>query len=84
MKNLNESLMMLAIAAGFVTVVFIIAKYAYLIKKAMIEKGLANEESNSKAKYIDIGCIVIGLGLGFIVSSVFVPETEIPAGCVVE
>ena len=72
MEKLNEALSLLALITGFVIIAFIIAKYTYLIKKAMIEKGLATAQSNtSKAKYIDIGCIVIGLGLGLLTSSIF-------------
>ncbi|MDH7444381.1 hypothetical protein [Aquimarina sp. 2201CG14-23] len=71
MKNLNE---FLAIATMFIAVllmVFIIARYTYLIKKAMIEKGVYLESKNHKFKYLDIGCIVFGLGVGLLVSSIF-------------
>jgi len=71
MENINEALGMLVIVIGFVVIVFILAKYTYLIKKAMIEKGLAVAPSKNNGKYVDIGCIIVGLGLGFLVSSVF-------------
>ncbi|NRB62011.1 MAG: hypothetical protein HRU40_03095 [Saprospiraceae bacterium] len=71
MENLNEALGGLVIITGAILVVYIISKYTYLIKKAMIEKGLLTQQSNQKVKYIDIGCIVIGLSVGLLVSSVF-------------
>ncbi|MEM7087159.1 MAG: hypothetical protein AAF489_13310 [Bacteroidota bacterium] len=71
MENLNEALGMLAIIIGLVSVVFIIAKYTYLIKKAMIEKGVMNQPNHRRTTYTDIGCIILGLGIGFMVSSIF-------------
>ena len=37
----------------------------------MIEKGLANQESSKKMQYVDIGCIVLSLGMGLMVSTIF-------------
>jgi hypothetical protein len=71
MGNLSESLMMLALVAGVTTIVFIIARYNYLIKKAMIEKGLTSNQRDVKGKFLDLGCIVVGLGIGFLVSSIY-------------
>ncbi len=72
MEKLDEVFIMLILAIGMGVVVFILAKYNYLIKKAMIEKGLiANQLTNQKLKYLDVGCIIVGLGLGFIVSSIY-------------
>jgi len=71
MENLNEALGMSALMIGVVIIVFIISKYTYLVKKAMIEKGVMNQQIQNKTTYTDIGCIVLGLGIGFIVSSIF-------------
>lgn len=71
MENIQEALGALFLMAGVVIVVFIIAKYNYLIKKEMIEKGLANQESSKKMQYVDIGCIVLSLGMGLMVSTIF-------------
>jgi len=67
----NDLIMGLGMILGLVTITFIIAKYNYLIKKAMIERGLSSEPSNGKLRYLDIGSIVLGLGLGLIISSIF-------------
>lgn len=71
MEHIQEALGALFLMAGVVTIVYIIARYSYLIKKAMIEKGLANSETSKKMQYLDLGCIVLSLGLGLIVSTIF-------------
>lgn len=71
MENYQEALGALVLMAGVVVVVFIIAKYTYLIKKAMIEKGLVSQANPRKMQYIDMGCIIGGLGIGLLVSTVY-------------
>ena len=71
MENLNEFLVGLTFALTLVVIVFIIAKYTYLIKKQMIENGVYLERANNRFKYLDIGCIVFGLGIGLLASSAF-------------
>ena len=71
MENYQEALGALFLMTGVVIVVFIIAKYTYLIKKAMIEKGLATSSNSKRMQYIDIGCIVGGLGVGLMISTIF-------------
>lgn len=71
MENVQEALGALFLVLGLVAVIFIIARYTYLLKKAMIEKGLQPSPSNKRMQYVDIGCIVLGLGMGLMVSSVF-------------
>jgi len=75
MKNLNEVLAFISIIIAVLLVVFIIARYTYLIKKALIEKGMYLDQKNNKFKYLDIGCIVFGLGIGLFVSSIFTTFT---------
>lgn len=71
MEHIQEALGALFLMTGVVIVVYIIARYSYLIKKAMIEKGLAHPETSKKTQYLDIGCILLSLGLGLIVSTIF-------------
>lgn len=71
MENLAEGLAIVSILCGTVLIVFIVARYTYLVKKTMIEKGLTTLQPNLKLKYLDIGCIVIGLGVGIMISSIF-------------
>lgn len=71
MESTRDLLMGLGMITGIVLIIFTIAKYNYLIKKAMIDRGLTKEQSNTKLRYLDFGCIVLGLGVGLVVSSVF-------------
>ena len=71
MEHIQEALGALFLMAGVVTIVYIIARYSYLVKKAMIEKGLASPETSKKMQYLDIGCIILSLGLGLMASTIF-------------
>lgn len=71
MKDLNEVFVFITMIIAIVLIVFIIARYTYLIKKTLIEKGIYIDQKNNKLKYLDIGCIIFGLGIGLFVSSVF-------------
>jgi hypothetical protein len=48
MENYQDALGAFVFVAGFVIVVFIIAKYTYLIKKSMIEKGIVSSKTRNK------------------------------------
>lgn len=71
MNDLNEFLGLITIVIAVLLMVLIIARYTYLIKRTMIEKGVYVEHKNTKFKYLDVGCIVFGLGIGLLVSSIF-------------
>ncbi len=71
MKDYNEAIMFIAIILALLLIVFIIARYTYLVKKEMIKQGIYLENRTVKYKYLDIGCIVFGLGIGLLVSSIF-------------
>ena len=71
MESTRELLMGLGMLTGIVTIVFIVAKYTYMIKKAMLDKGMPPKPKNTGLKYLDIGSIAVGLGTGLMVSSVF-------------
>lgn len=71
MQNNQDALAALILITGIVVIVFIISRYTYLIKKAMIENGLTAPSTSKKLQYLDLGSIVAGLGLGLIISSIF-------------
>lgn len=75
MKDFNEAIAFSVIVLGLLSVVFIIARYNYLIKKEMIKQGIYLDNRTVKYKYLDIGCIVFGLGIGLLVSSIFTSIT---------
>ncbi|TYP74405.1 DUF6249 domain-containing protein [Aquimarina intermedia] len=67
----QEVIFGIAFFALITTVIFIIARYTYLIRKAMAESGLQAPKTLTKSRLMHIGGILIGLGLGLMVSSVF-------------
>lgn len=69
--NTTENIIMgIGVFGGFVLIVYILARYTYLIRRAMIEKGMVNPSSNTY-RYLDWGCIVLALGAGLLVSSIY-------------
>ncbi|UBZ15167.1 hypothetical protein LDL77_05480 [Flagellimonas marinaquae] len=71
MENVQDALGALVLMSGLVVIVYIIARYTYLVKKAMIENGLAIPTKSKRLMFIDMGCILGGIGLGLLVSSMF-------------
>jgi len=69
MEGFESIVMCISVFGSAVLVIFIIAKYNYLIKKAYAEKGM--EGSGNKVNYKEIGCIVAGIAIGLGASSIF-------------
>jgi len=68
LKHLEDIVMVVAPLGAAILIIFIITKYNYLAKKAIIDKG-GDPASRSKYRYLDVGCIIISIGLGLAVSS---------------
>ena len=71
MENLNEALGGALLVTGLVIIIYIISRYTYLVKKAMIEKGFVTKKTTTNTLMIDIACIGLGLGLGLLLSSIY-------------
>ena len=69
MENIESMAVIISIFGSAVLVIFVLAKYNYLIKKAYAEKGL--QASGKRVNYMEIGCIVIGIAIGLGTSSIF-------------
>ncbi|MBK6265639.1 hypothetical protein JKA74_11370 [Marivirga sp. S37H4] len=71
----SESIIAIVIGASLVTcvvlIVFVLSKYNYLIKKELIQKGEAFQLPKNKFKYLELGCVILGLGVGLGFSSIF-------------
>ena len=72
MEKLNETLGGLIIIIGIITIVYIIAKYNYLIRKMMIEKGMNPSPLLNKSRLIDLACLLFFIGIGVMMSSVYI------------
>ena len=68
--NLTEILGGLIIVAGLVLIVYIVARYTYLIKKMLAEKGIESSGSN-KIKKMDVIGLMAGVAIGLLISSYF-------------
>lgn len=69
MESSESVVLSISIFGSAVLIIFILAKYNYLIKKAYAEKGM--QVSRHRTNYKEIACIVIGIAIGLGVSSVF-------------
>lgn len=70
--NTTQTIIVAAsLSLSFILVVFIITKYTYLLKKALIEKGDSYVPPKNKYRYLEYGCMLIGIGAGLGVSSIF-------------
>jgi hypothetical protein len=69
MEALETAALSICVFGSGVLVIFFIARYNYLIKKALAEKGIA--PTKIRVSYSEIASIVVGISLGLAASSVF-------------
>ena len=56
---------------GITLIVFILSRYNYLIKKTAYENGLVPQASYFKLRLFELGCTVVGVGIGLGISAIF-------------
>lgn len=69
MENMDNIIASVFVFGSGVLVIFIVARYNYLLKRTLAEKGLTPEKPGTN--YLEIACITIGIGIGLGVSSIF-------------
>lgn len=69
MESFENILLSICVFGSGVLVIFIIARYNYLLKKELAEKGIMPNKVT--INYAEIACIVIGIAIGLGVSSLF-------------
>lgn len=58
----------LILVSGFVAIVYFVAKYTYLIRKMLIEKGITGRASSHQVTKKDVAYVVVGLGVGLLIT----------------
>lgn len=71
MIDLEIILMMIIIGGSIAFIIFVIAKYNYQAKKIIAESGFNPNESKKKYTFMEIGCIILSLGLGFGICAIY-------------
>ena len=69
MENLNELIGGLILMGGLVGVAYFIARYTFLIKKMLIEKGIAKENAARGLTKREGAYVIIGLGTGLLIAA---------------
>ncbi len=69
MNQLGEALGGLIIVTGMVLIVYFIAKFSFLTKKMLAEKGMLESNSTPRITKRDVAYVTIGVGLGLLASA---------------
>ena len=67
--NYTEILGGLIIVSGAVLIVYFIARYTYLIKRMLAEKGMLDPENRNRISKMDVAGMIIGVGIGLLIST---------------
>ena len=71
MKEYEGVLTTLIMGTSLILIVFILAGYNYRLKKALAERGINPVGRKRKYTLLEIGCIVLNLGIGFGVCALY-------------
>lgn len=69
MESIENIIVSFCVFGSGALVIFFIARYNYLLKKALADKGIV--PNSIKINYSEVACIVIGIAVGIGASSVF-------------
>ena len=64
MTNPQIVLLTAAVCGAIVTIVYILARYNYLIRRAIIDEGGDPYAGRTRYSFLDMGCILLGVGIG--------------------
>ncbi|BFP41427.1 hypothetical protein L0P88_11660 [Muricauda sp. SCSIO 64092] len=68
---MEETITGLGVLIMITLIVFILARYNFLIKKMRMERGDNSAFARNSYSFMDIGCIVLSFGIGLGISSIF-------------
>ena len=69
MEKLIELLGGIVIIGGLSSIVYFIARYTFLTRKMLAEKGMLEKFSQSRISKLDIAYISVGIGIGLLISA---------------
>lgn len=69
MEQLEDLVAGFLFVSGAVLIVYFIARYTYLVKKMLAEKGILEGRSESRISKIDVAYVTLGLGIGLLISA---------------
>ena len=67
-QTTNELIGGLILVSGLVAIAYFIARYTFLIKKMLIEKGVTNKDKGQGITKTDVAYVVVGLGVGLLIT----------------
>lgn len=72
MQTIYDFLTALTMVIGIISIVFILAKYNFLVKKAMYENNATPPDPSVRLTAIDFGFVLVGIGFGLGVATLFI------------
>ena len=71
MTHLEDIVFGIAFSSTLIFVTYFITKYNYLLKKALLDRGEYERFAKRKIRFLELGCLMVGLGFGLGFSSFF-------------
>ena len=68
---MEETITGLGVFLMVTVIVFILARYNFLVQKMKLEQGGGHASAKNSYSFMDIGCIVFSFGIGLGISSIF-------------
>jgi len=71
MAHLENIVMGIGLASTLILVTYFITKYNYLLRKALLDRGEYERFAKRKIRFLELGCLMIGIGFGLGFSAFF-------------
>ncbi len=71
MAHLENIVFGIAFSSTLIFVTYFITKYNFLLKKALLDRGEYERFAKRKIRFLELGCLMVGLGFGLGFSAFF-------------